>query len=205
MRRIICVLMSVAFVAASFSATAEPWIEKAATAISGSADAAIMSSGKFYINKSADTSNQVPDMTSNTAPSGIASTDSSYSSSYAAWNAFDRDTASTWSSALVALPRWLAYEFTSAKTITRVTMTMVTAGGTAANLPKDFTIDGWDGGAWVTLSTQTGITGWTAGGTKTFTFSNSTAYIKYRMHCTATGAGTGTKYVELGEFTLHLF
>jgi len=50
---------------------------------------------------------------------------------------------------------------------------------------KDWTFEGSsDGAAWTTLETRTGVTWPTAGQTQTFTFSNSTAYLYYRVNFT---------------------
>ena len=43
-----------------------------------------------------DGADAVPIMTANNAPSGVASADTEYSAVYAAWKAFDKNTATCW-------------------------------------------------------------------------------------------------------------
>ena len=56
----------------------------------------------------------VPNMTSNTTPSGVASADSEYSSSYAAYKSFDGDTSTYWSPSNGTTTKWLQYMFANA-------------------------------------------------------------------------------------------
>lgn len=63
--------------------------------------------------------------------------------------------------------------------------------------PKNWTFEGSNNGSsWTTLDTQTNIT-WSAGQTKTFNFSNSTAYLYYRLVVTA---NNGDTYLSFTEF-----
>lgn len=58
--------------------------------------------------------------------------------------------------------------------------------------PKDFTLSGSnDDSSWTTLDTRTGIS-WSISEAKTFTFSNTTAYLYYRIDVTATNNGDYT-------------
>lgn len=92
---------------------------------------------------------------------------SAYSSSYKEGHddeAFDGTLADTefgnyWASQVVA--SWVGYKFPTAKTINRI--------GISARInhqdqsPKDFVVEYWDGSAYQTAMTLTGITGWTSG------------------------------------------
>lgn len=65
-----------------------------------------------FINSNALTRRQVPQMTSNTAPEGIASASSFFGSGYEAFKAFDKDISSTWRTASGAnTDQWLRYDF----------------------------------------------------------------------------------------------
>lgn len=64
--------------------------------------------------------------------------------------------------------------------------------------PKDWTFQGSnDGSAWTTLDTRTGVTWPTAGETKTFTFTNTNAYLYYRFNITANNGDVS--YTSIGE------
>lgn len=141
--------------------------------------------------------NLVPIMTSNSAPSGyVASASSEYNTGTAAWKAFTGVASSDrW---LARAPTgWLAIEFPSSLVVNSY---KITSSDTTARAPSTFTFDGWTGSAWTTLDTQTSITGWTDGVTKTFTFNNTTAYIKYRINVTANNGDAS--YLEIGELEL---
>ena len=63
--------------------------------------------------------------------------------------------------------------------------------------PKDWTMQGSNNGStWTTLSTVIGETSWTQGETRTFTFTNSTAYLYYKLDITANNGNAAT---EVGE------
>ena len=120
-------------------------------------------------------------MTSATAPSGTVTVSGTYSTYYG-FRAFDNVPASALQGWInTPLAGWIAYEFTSSKTITMYTIT----SRDSVMAPEDWTFEGWDGSAWVVLDTVTGEN-WTTGigEIKVYTFSNTTAYIKYQLDCT---------------------
>ncbi|MBI3150094.1 MAG: discoidin domain-containing protein [Betaproteobacteria bacterium] len=64
---------------------------------------------------------------------------------------------------------WFGYLFASSKDIIQITI----AARETSNFnqtPKDFVVEYWDDGSWVTASTVTGSSGWTSGLVRTFTF-----------------------------------
>ena len=69
----------------------------------------------------------IPTMTSNSAPSGTASSSSVYSdnSSYAAWKAFDKSSSTSWQSKIYSNDndRWLKYDFGFSVIPTNITVT----------------------------------------------------------------------------------
>lgn len=137
----------------------------------------------------------IPVMTSNTTPSGIASTDEAYSSSYAAWKAMDSSLTTDW--VATSKHAWLAYEFTSSKVIVGYLLRTRGSFGTAA--PKNWTFEGWNGSTWDTLDTRTNETSWANGESRSYSFSNSTAYIKYRINVTD---NNGHNEVGLSNFEM---
>lgn len=150
----------------------------------------------FEIESSASV-NVIPIMTSNTAPSGVASASSEYDASFAAWRAFNK-AASGWSNTS-GTSGWLAYEYTTAKTVIAYEITAY--GPSATRSPKTWTFEGWDGSGWIVLDTQTNAPAWSAGERRLYEISNSTAYIKYRLNVTASGDGT---YVLLAEMSMRV-
>lgn len=140
----------------------------------------------------------VPTMTSNDLPSGTASASSEFATSYLAYMAFDKTT-SMWSSAIFSPPHWLSYLFTEQKTIKQYALTA--RGDTATDgMAKDWTFDGWDGSAWISLDSRTNEANWELGERRVFTVTNTTAYIKYRIYITANYGRTTTQFCEFEMF-----
>jgi len=138
-----------------------------------------------------------PIMTSNTTPSGIASASSEYDSTRQAWKAFDGSSATTntWIAGAGQITNsWLAYEFATPTVVTSYTF----AGSfTTDSYPKNFTFEGWNGSTWTVLHTVTGNTSTTYTGT----FTNTTAYIKYRIYITLNGGNVS--YLSINEMYLY--
>lgn len=150
----------------------------------------------FEIERS-DSPNVIPIMTSNTAPSGVASASSEYSAVYPAWKAFDKSPGGWQTTA--GTSGWLAYEFAAAQTVIAYELTAF--GSVPTRSPKTWTFEGWDGSGWVVLDTQANAPAWSAGERRLYEISNSTAYIKYRLNVTASGDGT---YVLLAEMSMRV-
>jgi hypothetical protein len=125
----------------------------------------------------------IPQMTSNTTPSGAAAASSENTgTNQQAFRAFDRNTGTSWSSS-VAQIAWLSYNFPVGKIIKRYGFLTLT---TAARNPKDWTFQGSnDGSTWTTLDTQTNF----VSGLSTFysfdISANTTSYTYYRINVTA--------------------
>jgi len=162
---------------------------------SGSTNELRETDGNWYWGGGAGYSaDRIPTMTSNTLPSGVA--DATTPSNLAAWNVFD-DVALGINEPYNSntLPAFVSYEFTSTKIITRYTIRMAGQTAEANRDPVNWTFDGWDGSSWVTKDTQTSET-FSLQGTNTYSFSNTTAYIKYRINVTASG---GAAYIHIDE------
>lgn len=145
------------------------------------------------------TTDQIPDMTSNTAPSGVASAISELDASHSAWKAMDDENASEicWHSNSGAIPGWLKYQFATAKVISQYAITA--RNNAATQMPKTWKLQGSNNGTgWTDLDSQTNLT-FTQAEKKTFQFSNSTAYLYYRLYITASN---DNNYVAIGEFEL---
>jgi hypothetical protein len=122
----------------------------------------------------------IPQMTSNTTPSGAAAASSVNSS--AAWSAFDRNTGTVWQSA-VGNTGWLSYQFPTGKIIKRYGF--FSWSNNAVNI-RTWTFEGSNNGStWTTLDTQTNF----VTGVSTFhsfdISANTTSYTYYRINVTA--------------------
>ncbi|MBL0386075.1 hypothetical protein JJB07_05355 [Tumebacillus sp. ITR2] len=147
------------------------------------------------------TANLIPVMTSYTSPSG--SVDSSDSSGASGgeypWKAFDGYTMYKdvntgvyhgWGTH--STKGYLGYQFPSPKKVAKYVIYAGNPSTTLAILPKTWTFEGTNdnGTTWNVLDSRSGIT-WSATDIKSFTFNNTTAYIKYRINVTANGGSTG--------------
>ena len=133
----------------------------------------------------------VPIMTGSTTPLGIV-TVSTEDASFPGWQAFGLG---VWKAPNNASPpAWVAYEFISPKVITSYT---ISGGLNSGAFPKDFTFEAWTGSSWTVLHT---VVGNTNSNTYTSTFSNTTAYIKYRINVTAV---FNQNYVSIDVFNMY--
>jgi hypothetical protein len=142
----------------------------------------------------------IPQMSSNTTPSGAAAA-SSVVGVNAAWNAFDRNTGTYWYSN-AQNSGWLSYNFPTGKIIKRY--------GFFTYITNSFNIKTWtfegsnDGSTWTTLDTQTNFV---TGVSTFFSFdisSNTTSYTYYRINVTAvqaTGNNPIISELEMSEVT----
>jgi hypothetical protein len=135
----------------------------------------------------------IPQMSSNTTPSGTAAA-SSVQTGSAPWQAFDRNTGTFWTSA-VNNTGWLSYQFPTGKIIKRYGF--FSSVNSQRNI-RTWTFEGSNNGStWTTLDTQTNF----ATGISTFhSFDisvNTTSYTYYRINVTLTQAGSLPEIVEL--------
>jgi len=135
--------------------------------------------------------NEIPKMTANNAPSGVASA-SSEQGDLSAWQAMDQNgTGTRWASLGSGYPQWLQYQFASGKVINGYEF----AAFSVAQTPSNFTLQASnDGGTWTILDTRT------SAGKGYFMFSNTVAYTYYRLHVTADYGGGS---LSLWEFMLY--
>lgn len=150
--------------------------------------------------------NLIPTMTSNTAPSGIVSASDSWSNT-PAWKAFDKvnvysmyasGTYNYYAWGTQKTYGWLAYEFTTPQVITKYTLAAYTRYN---NNPKNWTFEAWDGTQWIVLDTQKNITSWTTA-KKEFDFSNSVAYLKYRINVSSSTGSSNTVNLAIVELEM---
>ena len=127
-----------------------------------------------------------------------------------AWKAFNQNPVTYWSTPEGTTSAWIAYEYPQARVVSGYTITAVDPdemGLVLYHAPKSWTFEGWNGSDWVILDTQSNIVDWPMEGpglifkdfSKTFTFTNSTAYTKYRLNISASN---GTR-IAIGNIGIH--
>lgn len=143
--------------------------------------------------------NLIPVMTSNTAPSGIASASSAMSTSYSAWRAFDKVvTGNGWET--TSSNGWLQYEFT--QPIRIVKYSIYPRVNFTSSAPKDWTFEGSnDGTNWTVLDTQVNISNWVNGIAKNYNIINNIEYKNYRLNISSSNSYSGIKLGELEMYS----
>jgi hypothetical protein len=142
----------------------------------------------------------IPQMSSNTTPSGVAAA-SSVQSGFSIWNAFDRNTGTAWQSN-TSNSGWLSYQFPTGRIIKRYGF--FTNANNTGNI-RTWTFEGSNNGStWVVLDTQTNFV---TGASTFFSFdisANTTSYTFYRINITAVQTGGSNPSIvelEMSEVT----
>lgn len=133
---------------------------------------------------------QVPTMTSNSAPVGTVTASTQYDASHQGWMAFnDEITSAAWLTSSGTTTGTLQYDFGSGvtKTIVYYSLIGVPSGDNVPNrAPKTWTFEGSNNGSsWTTIDTQTNVSAWVADEKRTYTTTNTTAYRYYRINVSA--------------------
>lgn len=139
------------------------------------------------------TVNVIPSMTSNTAPSGIASASSKASTTNDAWNAFNESNVNWESSTTVD---WIAYEFSNELIIGKYGI----HNSSTSSSPTSWTFEGWNGDTWIVLDTQTDVRWSVNGQIKHWEISNNSSFKKYRLNITK---GNGYSAIQIKIFELY--
>jgi len=153
---------------------------------------AILQPSLFYYRSSPPTSSAlIPVMTSNTSPSGIASSTAiEFPAFEAAWMAFDNNNSTIWGTS--AWPGWLMYQFPSAKTATSYSTTC-NGGATLSSWVLEATNN--TSGTWTLLDSESLVNP-----NGTWTFSNSTPYLYYRL---TISYQNNTDFLTINSFQLY--
>lgn len=151
----------------------------------------------------------IPMMTSNTAPSGVASASTIFDASYDAWKAFNRVNAAptdAWltgsvpSLASSATWQWLKYDFGVGASVNVQTYYVTSRNYADATNPKTWNLQGSnDNSNWSDTHSVSGDNSWTQNQTKQFTCTTPGSYRYYRM---LIKEGTGPTYLAIGELDL---
>lgn len=159
-----------------------------------------------------DLVNQVPVMTSNTAPYGTVTYSSRIAdtANYDAFRVFDRariKATGMWLTIINTVTGWVQYDFTAAnpKVITHYRLQAVATNSTSAEdnnrAPKTWTLQGSNNGTTFTnLHTVTNAPAWVPGEQRQYVTTNTTAYRYYRINVTANQGST--TYLGIAELEL---
>jgi len=105
------------------------------------------------------------------------------------------DTISTlWASNGIAVPAWLEYDFGTAKVIRQYVLKCHSANANA--MPRDWTIEYYDGVSWQTADTQSGVT-WVINETKTYQIASAYSSDEWRINITAANGGSNFGIYEM--------
>ena len=139
--------------------------------------------------------------TDNVSVGGTASAETTFLT-YVPANAFDGNTSTRWISS--ATPAWLEYDRGSGNGVISTSYSIScgpSGSASTSDMPKNWTIEGYNGSSWDTLATVTGEAAWSLGETRLYTFTNTTSYEKYRIDITLQQGG-GSE-IEVGELRFY--
>jgi len=147
----------------------------------------------------APATNIIPEMTSNTAPSGVARASSVYTSAYEPWQAFNSTEADLYWNAITNTG-WIEYQFPEKMIVDKYSLKARQSLDYNDAMPKTWTFEGFDGATWVVLDTRTAQTTWGVSEVRTFLFANTVAYSKYRLNVTA---NNGYNRLQLEQLAMY--
>jgi hypothetical protein len=144
-------------------------------------------------------------MTSATLPSGIVTRSGVLGAEYEAWMAFDTvdSTASMWLSQVGQTPAWIGYEWTNgAKSVTHYAIKYVN-GSITTRAPKNWTLEGWNGTAWVVVDARNNEVNWGGSERREYAVASPGSFSKYRLLVTDDNdTRTGIETVSIGRLEL---
>lgn len=149
--------------------------------------------------------NQVPAMTSPTAPSGQVTRSSVFNSGFEGFQAFDSSSTSMWVSNVGQTPAWVAYAATSPRYVNKYSITY-SNGTILTRAPRDWELQGWNGSSWTTIHSRVGQRSWLGLETRSFVVTLPASYTSYRLHVTEDNddrpSPAGIVALSLGRLTL---
>lgn len=122
--------------------------------------------------------------------------------SYPAWRAFNANPTNPdyWYSS-TGSSQWLRVNFNAGQVVRRYD---ITSGHDPGYTPKVFEFQGSnDGSSWTTLDTRSGGSTPSAYEVRSYTYSNATSYLHYRILVTETFAAANADYVVIAEMELY--
>jgi len=142
----------------------------------------------------------IPQMTSNTAPSGIASQSSVYTVNAACKAVQGNNNGQYLSASNAGSSAWIAYEFTSNKTVRSYDVQGGLGVAGIDRAPKNWTLEGWNGSSYDVIDTQSNQTSWIDTEFRSFSVSSPASYIKYRFNVSQSN---DSSFVNVGELVLY--
>lgn len=112
--------------------------------------------------------------------SSAVSVSGDYSAAYPGWKAFDSSSASMWISQVYQTPAWVGYEWSTPRFIEQYSITY-SNGSITSRAPKEWSLQGWNGSAWVTVDSRFNQTAWLGSETRHYTVASPGSYLKYRL------------------------
>nr|WP_260986775.1 discoidin domain-containing protein [Paenibacillus terrae] len=113
--------------------------------------------------------------------------------------AFDGSSSTKW--LIFTNTGWIQYQFGGGASHIATSYSVTSANDFPARDPKNWSLQGSNNGtSWTTLDTRTGQTFASRFLTKTYTFSNTTAYSYYRLNVTANNGGAELQIAEIGLY-----
>ncbi|MFY1828070.1 hypothetical protein ACN47A_19265 [Myxococcus fulvus] len=158
----------------------------------------------FYNCACATIVNQVPAMTSDTAPSGTVTGSGSLQAGNEPWKAFDSvDTsASMWLSSRLT-PSWLSYEWPGAARILTRYAIKFPNGEATTRAPKSWTLQAWNGTAWVVVDTRVDEFNWTSAERREYPLSLPRTFNRFKLNVTDDNdPRTGVETVSIARVEL---
>ncbi|MNW28309.1 SPRY domain protein [compost metagenome] len=160
-----------------------------------------------------DESSIIPVMTSNTAPSGVASASSVFSAEYPAWRAFNYVLTDSWisqySSGVIQSNQWVRYSFPSPKRIVKYAINTPYATATEqwqiGTAPKSWRFEASNNGTdWVVLDEKLNMDRsiWVnSSGYIQFPIKNEQSYLTYRLFLVSYQY-SGATYFQINELQM---
>ena len=148
-------------------------------------------------------SSLVPQMTSATLPAGTVTRSGAYGTTYEAWRTFDSSTTTMWISSQGTVPAWIAYEWANGpKRVTHYAINYAN-GSITTRAPRTFTLQGWNGSAWVVVDTRPNEINWAGHERREYPVASPGAYVKYRLNVTEDNdSRAGIEVISLGGLEL---
>ena len=135
-----------------------------------------------------DRGTEIPKMSGNTSPSGVASASSIWNAGLDAYYAMDHSNSTYWATGGGDMPCWLAYDFNGNNVKKILEYGIRTRPDANDGSPKDWEFQGYDTetSSWVTLHTVTNETNWANGEERFYAATEvDTVYQQYRVNITA--------------------
>lgn len=145
----------------------------------------------------------VPSMTGPSSPSGLVTQSGAFSTTYPGWQAFDSNDNSMWISAVSQTPAWIGYEFGAGPKRIVSYAIKYTNGSITTRAPKNWTLQAWNGFAWVVIDTRANQINWSGNEERAYPVSSPGFYSRYRLNITDDNdARSGVVVISIGKLSL---